>query len=112
MKYVITESKMDTVIDNYISRQFEGLEHQMDGDRLGLVNSKGQPVIIIFVDSDNPFETEVYILEEVYRTIYRLFSMNGLEDIQKHLVRWFKKHMNINVDEVTTFDNGESEYAY
>ena len=112
MKYTITENKLDNVIDSFISRQFEGLEHQMDGDRLGLVNSKGQPVIIIFVDSDNPSETEVYILESVYRAIYRLFSMNGLEDIQKHLVRWFKKHMNINVDEVTTFDNGESEYAY
>lgn len=112
MKYTITENKLDIIIDNFISRQFEDLEHQMDGDRLGLVNSKGHPIVIIYVDSDNPFETEVFILADVYREIYNLFSMNGLEDIQKHLVRWFKKHMNINVDEVTTFDNGESEYAY
>ena len=38
--------------------------------------------------------------------------MNGFADIQKHLINWFKEHMNIEVEEVFTIDNEGHEYVY
>ena len=55
---------------------------------------------------------EAYILEDVYRSTYNIFSLNGLTDIQKYLIKWFKDHMNIEVEEVSTFDNEGVDYVY
>ena len=109
MKYSITEGKLDSVIDSFITSQFGNLEHQMDGDKLTLTNDNGDPLIII-LDYDNVYE--VFVLETVYASVYNLFSLNGFDDIQHHLRKWFKKHLNINIDEVKTFENGGGEYIY
>ena len=34
MKYIITESKLISTIDNFITIQFGELHHQLDGDKL------------------------------------------------------------------------------
>ncbi len=86
MKYSITEGKLDSVIDSFITSQFGNLEHQMDGDRLTLTNDNGDPLIII-LDYDNVYE--VFVLDTVYASIYNLFSLNGFDDIQHHLRKWF-----------------------
>jgi len=109
MKYSITEGKLDSVIDSFITSQFGNLEHQIDGDRLTLTNANGDPLIII-LDYDDVYE--VFVLETVYASIYNLFSLNGFDDIQHHLRKWFKKHLNINIYEVKTFENGGEEYIY
>ena len=109
MKYTITEGKLDSVIDSFITSQFGNLEHQMDGDRLTLTNDKGYPLIII-LDYENVYE--VFVLDTVYSSIYNLFSLNGFDDIQHHLRKWFKKHLHINADEIQTFDNEGVEYIY
>ncbi len=66
MKYSITEGKLDSVIDSFITSQFGNLEHQMDGDRLTLTNDNGDPLIII-LDYDNVYE--VFVLDTVYASI-------------------------------------------
>ena len=109
MKYTITEGKLDSVIDSFITSQFGNLEHQMDGDRLTLTNDKDYPLIII-LDYENVYE--VFVLDTVYSSIYNLFSLNGFDDIQHHLRKWFKKHLHINADEIQTFDNEGVEYIY
>lgn len=112
MNYTITENKLNIVIDSYISKQFGDLEHNMDGDRLVLSNIEGQPVIIILFHSDTPNDTKVFILDQVYASVYHLFSMISFDEIQHHLIKWFKKHFNISVGEVQTFDAEEYEYIY
>lgn len=117
MNYTITENKLNIVIDSYISKQFGDLEHNMDGDRLVLSNIEGQPVIIILFYSGTPKRrwrggTKVFILDQVYASVYHLFSMISFDEIQHHLIKWFKKHFNISVDEVQTFDAEEYEYIY
>ena len=110
MKYIITENKIDSIIDKYITSQFRGLKPVNGGKhREVLINSEKKPVIIIF--SDDKF-FDVYVLEDVTISIHNLFSMNGFADIQKHLINWFKEHMNIEVDEVFTFDNEGHDYVY
>lgn len=110
MEYQIEESQLTRVIDKYLTFQFDGLKHINDGKyREVWVGPERKPVIIIL--SDTEF-FEVYILEDVYRSTYNIFSLNGLTDIQKYLIKWFKDHMNIEVEEVSTFDNEGVDYVY
>jgi hypothetical protein len=110
MKYIITENKIDSIIDKYITSQFRGLKPVNGGKHREVwINSDKKPVIIISSD-DKVFD--VYVLEDVTISIHNLFSMNGFTDIQKHLINWFKEHMNIEVDEVFTFDNEGHDYVY
>jgi tRNA(His) 5'-end guanylyltransferase len=109
MKYIITEGKLDSVIDSFITNQFGNLEHQMDGNKLTLTNDNGDPLIVI-LDYDNLYE--VFVLDTVCTSINNLFSLNGFDDIQHHLRKWLKKHLNINIDEIQTFSNEEVVYIY
>jgi hypothetical protein len=38
--------------------------------------------------------------------------MDGEEEIQNHLLRWFNEHMGIKSYEVLTFDNEGVDYIY
>jgi hypothetical protein len=108
MKYIITESKLDSMIDEYITYEFRGLKLVVeDKHRVSWVGDEGEPVIIILSDDDY---FDILILEDVYRSVVNMFSIKEFEEIQKHLIRWFNKHMGIEVDEVKTFDNGEYVY--
>jgi hypothetical protein len=115
MKYIITENKLNNIIDEFISSQFDSLKHINDnktfefrGRRDVWVGDDGLPVIIIL--NIHSKSCEVLILDNVYDLIYNMFSIKGYPEIQKYLVNWFEKHMGIKVDEVNTFDNGEYVY--
>lgn len=116
MKYTITEAKLKNIIDDYISSQFDNLEHIDDTDKNGFgstrdvwIGSDGLPVIII-LNRYSKEDREVFLVDSVYESVYNMFSMKGFHEIQKHLVHWFEKHMDIKVEEVLTFDNGEYVY--
>lgn len=109
MKYIITESKLDTIIDSFITQQFGKLNHEFDGDRLILVTDDGEPMIVIVDRGDGP---EVHVDMDVYGAIYNMFSMNNFENIQSSLIKWFRKHYNISVDDIFTFASGEENYIY
>jgi len=105
MKYIITESKLDKIIDDFITEQFSGLKLVIeDKHRVSWVGREGQPVIIILSD-DKYFD--ILILDDVYSSAVNMFSIKEFKEIQRHLIRWFNKHMGIEVDEVKTFDNKE-----
>ena len=111
MKFIITENKLDSIIDSYLTKQFNGLERIKDGTRYVWINSEKQPIIII-VKYDLYNYSEIYILDTVYASTHDMFSMNGFKDIQYHLLKWFKEHMDIDSEEVFTFDNEGVDYVY
>ena len=108
MKYIITESKLDEIIDDYITMQFSGLKLVNEGKHRAVWIGPDRKPVIIIISDDKSFEA--YILEDVYRAVVNIFSIKEFKEIQKHLIRWFNKHMGIEVDEVKTFDNGEYVY--
>ncbi len=108
MKYIITESKLDSMIDEYITYEFRDLKLVVENKhRVSWVRPEGEPVIIILSDDDY---FDILILDSVYGSIVNMFSIKEFKEIQRHLIRWFNKHMLIEVDEVKTFDNGEYVY--
>jgi hypothetical protein len=110
MKYIITESKLDEIVDDYITVQFSGLKLVNDGKHRAVWIEPDRKPVIIIISDDKDFE--VYILEDVYRAVVNIFSIKEFKEIQKHLIRWFNKHMGIEVGEVMSFDNEGHDYAY
>jgi hypothetical protein len=111
MKYIITESKLNATIDSFITKQFGKLHHQLDGDKLTLVNDDGEPMIMV-IDKDDTFF--VWVLDEVCDIVFYMFSMWSFEDMQSVLHKWLHKHYHLPVEEsnISTFSRGEEEYVY
>lgn len=111
MKYIITESKLNATIDSFITKQFGKLHHQLDGDKLTLVNDNGNPIIMI-IDKDNTYF--VWVLDDIIVGIFWMFSMKRFEDVQSVLSKWLHKHYHLPVEEsnIATFSRGEEEYVY
>jgi len=110
MKYIITESKLDEIIDDYITMQFSGLKLVNEGKHRAVWIGPDRKPVIIIISDDKSFEA--YILEDVYRAVVNIFSIKEFNEIQKHLIKWFNKHMGIELEEVMTFDNEGHDYAY
>ena len=112
MKYLITESKLNATIDEFITKQFGKLHHKLDGDKLTLVNDNGQPMIMVYPLKNKTYF--VWVLDEVCGIVFYMFSMKRFEDMQSVLSKWLHKHYHIPVEEsnISTFSRGEEEYVY
>ena len=111
MKYIITENKLDEVIDSFITRRFGNLTHIKDTEnRIIWFNDEREPVIIIL--SDGSPLVDIYILENVYADVNRFFSMSKFETIQYHFIKWFKENMALTCDEIFTFQKDDVDYIY
>jgi tRNA(His) 5'-end guanylyltransferase len=111
MKYIITESKLNATIDSFITKQFGKLHHQLDGDKLTLVNDDGEPMIMV-IDKDNTYF--VWVLDDIWRSGFWMFSMERFTSMQSVLSKWLYNHYNLPVEEsnIATFSRGEEEYVY
>ena len=101
---------MNSLIDSYITKQLGNLEYVKEGCKNVWVNSDRRAVIM-FINFKG-FSPEIYLLDTIYENTYHMFSMDGDEEIQTHLLRWFNEHMGIKSYEVITFDNEGVDYIY
>ena len=120
IKMVLKEqSERNRLIDLYITKRMESftvVERSL-GDKKGrvgrieFVDKAGNPKVIIFFNRVNR-ENEVLMEDGLYGEIYNMFSMEGFNEIQRHLVKWFSSNFPMlkNIIEVYTFDN--DEYVY
>jgi hypothetical protein len=115
MKYVITENRLDKVVDTYITSQLEGLEQKLEKvdstvNRFVFRDKNGDVVMIILEGMDR--QPMVGISEYVYKSLNNLIGLNDFHEIQKYFKKWFKNHMGIDLIAVETFGQGQDEYFY
>lgn len=119
IKMVLKEqSERDRLIDLYITKRINSFTVNKRGEskkgqvgRIDFVDKAGNPKVVIFFNRYNK-ENEVMIDDSLYGEIYNMFSMEGFNEIQRHLVKWFSSNFPMlkNIIEVYTFDN--DEYVY
>ena len=119
IKMVLKEqSERDRLIDLYITKRINSFTVNKRGEskkgqvgRIDFVDKAGNPRVVIFFNRYNK-ENEVMIDDSLYGEIYNMFSMEGFNEIQRHLVKWFSSNFPMlkNIIEVHTFDN--DEYVY
>jgi hypothetical protein len=115
VKYVITENRLDKVVDTYITSQLEGLEQKLEKvdstvNRFVFRDKNGDAVMIILEGMDR--QPMVGISEYVYQSLNSLIGLNDFHEIQKYFKKWFKNHMGIDLIAVETFGQGQDEYFY
>jgi len=115
MKFIITESRMNQIIDNYLDMVIKSLDETFTNNKghgqVDLEDKEGNSLVIIFFNRYKQ-EMEVMMDTSLYNEIYHMFSMNGFDDIQQHLIRWFKDNYDglDHITEVVTYD--KDDYAY
>jgi hypothetical protein len=115
MKYIITESKLDKVVDSFITSQLGGLEQKLEKvdstvNRDVFIDKNGNTIMIVLVGMD--YKPIIGLNEYVYKSVASVFGLNDFHEVQKYFKKWFKKHMGINVFAVDTFSSGQDEYFY
>ena len=115
MKYIITESKLDKVVDSFITSQLGGLEQKLEKvdstvNRDVFRDKNGNTIMIVLVGMD--YKPIIGLNEYVYKSVASVFGLNDFHEVQKYFKKWFKKHMGINVFAVDTFSPGQDEYFY
>jgi hypothetical protein len=102
MRYIIKESQSDVLIDKYLTSQLGDYKlSDWFHDEEEYTNKHGD--MIIFLDKVTEDFTRVAISEDIYDSFGSLFSLD-YDEIQIHLLKWFKDHMEINnAEEIEVF---------
>jgi hypothetical protein len=92
MKYIITESRLESLIFKYLDDKFEGIEIK-----------KGRPDGLVFAFPNEEYGLmrlentgELYIYHEISDEIEHMFSMNE-DDVLKVIERYVKSRYNLRV---------------
>jgi len=115
MKLIITESKLYSVIDSYLTKTIKGLDEVLSNHgghgRFDFKDKTGAPQVCIFFNR-NSQDMEVMMVDSLYGEIYSMFSRNGFDDIEEHLIRWFQENFDGlgDIKEIFTFDNDNYDY--
>jgi hypothetical protein len=80
--------------------------------RIEFVDDKSHHTMVVIDFNRRTQKNEVHMDDSLYGEIYNMFSMDGFEEIQKHLKRWFSNNFDglKDISEIDTFEN--DEYIY
>jgi hypothetical protein len=105
MKYVITESRLNDIIESYLSSELGDLKLvQRREDTDWYVNQSGRPIVII---SKISFGKDILSLRrDIYDNLEKMFGLDTTDDIQAHLRKYFYTNWELPVDIVYTYSPG------
>jgi hypothetical protein len=104
MKYIITESRLNDIIESYLNSELGDLklvERREDTD--WYVNQSGRPIVII---SKGSFKDILSLRRDVYDNLEKMFGLDTTDDIQAHLRKYFYTKWGLPIDTVYTYSPG------
>lgn len=105
MKYIITESRLNDIIESYLNSELGNLNLvQRREDTDWYVNQSGRPIVII---SKSSFGKDILSLRrDIYDNLEKMFGLDTTDDIQAHLRKYFYTKWGIPVDIIYTYGIG------
>lgn len=88
MKYIITESQCNNIIDEFITYQFEPYEEVYVESNPDLINWISDGKIIAQIDCPTYF----WVRADIWDLISRMFSLLDYEETEDAIREWLKKH--------------------
>lgn len=104
MKYIITESRLNDIIESYLSSELGNLKlikRREDTD--WYVNQSGRPIVIV---SKGSFKDILSLRRDIYDNLEKMFGLDTTDDIQAHLKKYFYTKWGLPVDMVYTYNPG------
>ena len=104
MKYIITESRLNDIIESYLNSELGNLKLiQRREDTDWYVNQSGRPIVII---SKGSFKDILSLRRDIYNNLERMFGLDTTDDIQAHLKKYFYTKWGLPIDTVYTYSSG------
>ena len=104
MKYIITESRLNDIIENYLNSELGDLNLvQRRDDTDWYVNQSGRPIVII---SKGGFKDILSLRRDIYDNLEKMFGLDTTDDVQAHLKKYFYTKWGLPVDMVYTYNPG------
>jgi hypothetical protein len=103
MKYIITESRFESLIFNYLDSRLEGTE-PMKGKYSDIVfGVAGETMGLIGIENPDWYKT-LYIDSELFKDIKLMFSLNSGSTLDL-IKKYAKSRYNLNIDAVLFGDD-------
>jgi hypothetical protein len=109
MKYVISESRLDDIIQKYLSSQLSDLkeveksESDSEGHQIWYVDESGEPLVVIYPRYHGG---DLLVLRRViYDTVANMFGLETTDDIQAPILKYFREKWGILVNTIYTFED-------
>mgnify|MGYP006267270859 FL=1 len=104
MRYIIKESRLNNIIEKYLSSELGNLKlGKKDEDTDWYVNESGNPLVII---NHGTFKGFLVLRRDIYDTLENMFGLDTTDDIQAHLRKYFYTKWGIDTDIIYTFEPG------
>jgi hypothetical protein len=104
MKYIITESRLNDIIESYLSSELGNLNLvQRREDTDWYVNQSGRPIVII---SKGNFKDILSLRRDIYDNLEKMFGLDTTDDVQAHLRKYFYTKWGLPIDTVYTYNPG------
>ena len=104
MKYIITESRLNDIIESYLSSELGNLNLvQRREDTDWYVNQSGRPIVII---SKGSFKDILSLRRDIYDNLEKMFGLDTTDDVQAHLRKYFYTKWGLPIDTVYTYSSG------
>ena len=104
MKYIITESRLNDIIESYLSSELGNLNLvQRREDTDWYVNQSGRPIVII---SKGGFKDILSLRRDIYDNLEKMFGLDTTDDVQAHLRKYFYTKWGLPIDTVYTYSSG------
>jgi hypothetical protein len=104
MKYIITESRLNDIIENYLNSELGDLNLvQRRDDTDWYVNQSGHPLVII---SKGSFKDILALRRDIYDNLENMFGLDTTDDIQANLRKYFYMKWELPLEIVYTFEPG------
>lgn len=115
MKYIITESRLNSLVSNYLD-QMDWWEWDIGDGEFNLADGKFESSKILFRTQwssampDHSFEV-IYISDDLVTKVTKLFSISS-SDVIRIIIEWFNKKYNksLTIEDFEWMDVDEEEY--
>jgi hypothetical protein len=105
MKVIITESRLNNVIESYLNFELGDLKLGRTTKNMDwYVNQSGRPIVIIFNRNITKNKNILSLRRDIYDNLEKMFGLDTTDDIQVHLKKYFNTKWEIPVNVVYTFD--------
>lgn len=102
MKYIITESRLNNIIESYLNSELGDLKLVRTTKNMDwYVNQSGKPIVSIFKRNHRNI---LSLRRDIYDNLEKMFGLDTTDNIQVHLKKYFNTKWEIPVNVVYTFD--------
>jgi hypothetical protein len=102
MKYIITEARLNDIIEKYLSSELSDLKLVERNKEIDwYVNQSGSPLVII---SKGIYKDILALRQDIYYNLENMFGLDTTDDIQANLRKYFFMEWGLPVEIVYTFE--------